>query len=141
MNNHMDKREEQYYELSFYTLAHPDMSFIHQHLVDAYAAQTADETTKSISIAFSLVGLYLYVERGFTGRQVQQFHMKMAKNKRPWPKIALPANRGTINVSDVLAVSPGPERGEMIRSWCETVWGAYKDNRTAIVQLVAQFGA
>ena len=30
--------EELFHELSFYTLAHPDPAFIHQHIVDAYAA-------------------------------------------------------------------------------------------------------
>ena len=135
----MDKREEQYNELSFYTLSHQDKSFIHQHIVDAQGAQTADENTKPIRIIFSLVGLYLYVERGFTGKQVQQFHTEMVKNKRLWPKIVLPAKRGEINVSDVLAVSPGAERDKMIRKWCETVWDAYKDSRASIVNLVEQF--
>jgi len=134
----MNKREEQYNELSFYTLSHQDSSFIHQHIVDAQIAQIADEKTKAISITFSLVGLYLYVEKDFTGRQVQQFHMEMAKNKRQWPKIVLPAKRGEINVSDVLAVSPGQERDNMICKWCESVWDAYIDNRTTIVNLVEQ---
>ena len=134
----MNKREEQYNELSFYTLSHQDSSFIHQHIVDGQIAQIADEKTKAISITFSLVGLYLYLEKDFTGRQVQQFHMEMAKNKRQWPKIVLPAKRGEINVSDVLAVSPGQERDNMIRKWCESVWDAYIDNRTTIVNLVEQ---
>ena len=135
----MDKREEQYNELSFYTLSHQYISFIHQHIVDAQTAQTADETTKSISITFALAGLYLYVEREFTGRQVQLFHMKMAKDKRQWPKFVLPVTRGNINVSNVLAVSPGAERDKMIRKWCESVWNAYKENRTIIVNLIARF--
>ena len=138
-NIFMDKREEQYNELSFYTLSHQDMSFIHQHIVDAQGAQTADENTKSIRIIFSLVGLYLYVERDFTGRQVQQTHMIMAKRKRQWPKIFLPTKRGEIDVSDVMAASPGQDRDKMIRKWCETVWDAYKENRATIVNLVEQF--
>ncbi len=66
--------QEQYYELSFYTLAHPDKDFIHQHIVDAYAAQTASEKTKPITIYFSLAGLYLFIEKDYTGRQVQKAH-------------------------------------------------------------------
>ena len=34
--------KEQFHELSFYTLAHRDPTFIHQHIVDAYTAQHAD---------------------------------------------------------------------------------------------------
>lgn len=135
----MDRKVQQYNELSFYTLAQSDISFIHQHIVDAHIAQTADEMTKSISITFSLVGLYLYIERNFTGRQVQQIHMNMAKNKRQWPKFVLPVLRGDINVSDVLAASPGTERDKMIRKWCESVWDAYKESRGTIIFLVEQY--
>ena len=135
----MDKKEQQFNELAFYTLELKDGSFIHQCIVDAQTAQTADEKTKPISITFSLTGLYLYVERNFTGKQVQQFHIKMAKDKRQWPIFVLPAMRGDIDVSDVLAVSPGTERDEMIRKWCVTVWDAYKENRAAIIYLVEQF--
>lgn len=135
----MSNSEEQYLELSYYTLSHPDASFIHQHIVDAQAAQTADENTKPIKITFALVGLFLYLERGFTGKQVQQAHVEMSKNKIQWPKLSLPAARGRIAVADVLAVSPGAERDEMIGKWCETVWEAFKENRNTIVDLVKQF--
>ena len=75
---------DDFHELTFYTLAHPDAAyFIHQHIVDAYQAQTADEHTKPIAIIFSLAGLYLFAEQGYTGKMVQQVHMKMAGNKKP----------------------------------------------------------
>jgi flavodoxin len=135
----MNKKEQQYHELSFYTLSHPDPAFIHQHIVDAYTAQTANEKTKAISITFSLAGLYLYIEKKFTGKQVQQFHQKMAENKKEWPELILPEKRGNIDVSGVLAASPGPERDKMIRKWCKSVWNAYKDNRAAITDLVEQY--
>lgn len=124
--------QEQYCELSFYTLAHPDVSFIHQHIVDAHTAQTADAATKPIAIIFSLVGLYLFVEKKYTGKKIQQIHMKMAGNKKGWPAIILPAERGNISVSDVLATPPGPQRDEMIYKWCASVWDAYQDNSETI---------
>jgi Family of unknown function (DUF5946) len=76
--------DDLYHELSCYTLTHPDPSFIHQHIVDAYTAQNANEITKPIAVVFALIGLYLHVEKNFTGRQVQRFHMKLAKIRRPW---------------------------------------------------------
>ena len=133
----MDTKEEQFQELSFYTLSLRDEVFIHQHIVDAYAAQTADKSTKAIKITFALVGLYLFVERNFSGREVQLFHVKMSKNKRPWPEFVLPLKRGDINVSDVLAISPGSDRINTVRKWCESVWEAYKINRSEIVSLTA----
>jgi hypothetical protein len=63
--------QEQYDELAYYTLAHPDPGFIHQNIVDAFAAQTATEADKPIKIAFALVGLYLCTVKGRTGRQAQ----------------------------------------------------------------------
>ena len=76
-------RDVKFNELIFYTLGHPDMAyFIHQHVVDAYTAQNADEKTKPIAITFALAGLYLYVEMKYSGRQVQLAHIQMSKNKK-----------------------------------------------------------
>ncbi len=130
--------QEQYNELSFYTLAHQDKSFIHQHIVDAQTAQTTDANTKPISIIFSLVGLYLFIEKNYSGRQVQQIHTQMAKNKKTLPTITLPSKRGDINVSDVLEKPPGEERDKMIRKWCVSVWEAYQNNRETIMNIMQE---
>ncbi len=115
-------------ELSFYTLSHPDpVYFIHQHIVDAYHAQTADQRTKPITIIFALIGLHLFVNKNYTGRQVQLVHMQLAKNKKTWPILTLPASRGSILVSDVLKAAPGIQRDQMIKEWCRDVWNAYAD--------------
>src|SRR5262249_34900967 len=71
----MTVEERDYHELCYYTLAHGDPSFIHQHVVDAFAAQNSGEHDKPIRLTFALVGLYLHVERGLSGRQVQRAHM------------------------------------------------------------------
>jgi len=54
---------QQFYELSYYTLAHPGPASIHQHVVDAFTAQTGDRGLKPIAVAFALTGLCLYLER------------------------------------------------------------------------------
>lgn len=134
-----NKSEEAFNELVFYTLSLQDASFIHQHVVDAYGVQTADSETKPIRVVFSLIGLYLYLEKNYTGKQVQHFHMLMSKNKIQWPKILLPEKRGDITVSNVLAAAPGLERDKMIKRWCEEVWESYKKNRPSIMALVKQY--
>jgi hypothetical protein len=126
---------ELYYELSYYTLAHPDPSFIHQLMVDAYAAQHADETTKPIAIVFALLGLYLHVDKGFTGKQVQKAHMQLAKYRRQWVRPHCPVNRGEIEISHVIAAVPGTPRDAMIHQWCASVWSAWKENCQPIVEL------
>jgi hypothetical protein len=128
---------EQYNELSYYTLEHPDKKyFIHQHIVDAYTAQKADENTRPIAITFALVGLYLHVEKNYSGKQVQIAHVRMSKNKKVWPDTKLPEKRGDITISKVLNTTPGTERDLMIKGWCISVWQAFEENHKAIASLV-----
>jgi hypothetical protein len=132
----MTSDQDLYNELSYYTLSHPDPAFLHQHIVDAYAAQHADAGTKPIVIVFGLIGLYLHLERNFTGRQVQQAHMRLVKRRKKWPPLTPPKDVGAITVSAVLAASPGRERDAMIRKWCESVWKAWRDSRPQIRALL-----
>ena len=97
-----------YHELSAYTLSHGGTAFIHQHVVDAFAAQRADADSKAIGVTFALAGLYLHVEHGVTGRDVQRIHMLMARRKREWPTFALPPERGAMTAIDVMAARQAP---------------------------------
>jgi hypothetical protein len=47
-NRFRASEQQAYDELQCYTLGHSDPGFIHQHVVDAWAAQHADERTKPI---------------------------------------------------------------------------------------------
>lgn len=132
----MDREQEIYNELCFYTLAHGDASFIHQHVVDAFAAQTADEDDKPIKLTFALAGLYLHVEKHFNGRQVQLAHMKFGRVKQTWPVFFLPSERGAVTVGNVLNAPAGPGRDEMIHKWCNSVWEAFSGNREIIENLL-----
>jgi hypothetical protein len=125
-----------YHELTCYTLAHPDPSFIHQHVVDAYAAQHADETTKPIGIVFALAGLYLYLEKDFTGRQVQKAHMRLANHRKQWEQPTFPLERGAVVISDVVAAPAGEQRDALIREWCASVWSAWREDREQVIALV-----
>jgi hypothetical protein len=122
-------------ELSFHTLELRDSAFIHQHIVDAFAVQHADADTRPIAIVFGLIGLYLYLEKNFTGRQVQRAHMQLARYRRQWIAPPIPQQRATIGVADVLAAEPGPARHAMIRRWCEAVWQDWQYSRPQITSL------
>src|SRR2546425_4364741 len=111
--------------LSYYTLAHGDPAFIHQHLVDAYGAQHVRRQSRStIGAAFALAGLYLAVERGFTGRRVQKMHVLMASKSKQWPRFEPPGDLGPLTVADVLEVQPGAARDQELMRWCAGVWAA-----------------
>jgi hypothetical protein len=134
----MSPGESAYHELCYYTLAHRGETFIHQHVVDAFAAQDANGNGKPIRLAFALVGLYLHVERRFSGKQVQLAHMTLARRSRAWPSFPLPPDRGRITAADVLAVPAGPSRDEMIHEWCACVWEEFGESRQGVEALLKE---
>jgi hypothetical protein len=136
----MESEQDAYDELRCYTLAHRDPSFIHQHVVDAFIAQHADAQTKPIALTFSLIGLYLAVEKQLSGRHVQRVHMQLARHKRPWPAFALPDNRGSITALDVVAAPEGRERDKAIHAWCACVWGVFHLSHETVIDLLHQHG-
>lgn len=98
-----------------------------------------------MAIVFALMGLYLHLEKGFTGREVQLAHMKLAREKHQWPPIALPQAdsnglRGAMSAADVMRHPAGPERDAAIDDWCRAVWTAYAGAREAIVVLMKEHG-
>ncbi len=97
---------------------------MHQHVVDTYAIQTANDDTKPIAVVQALVGLYLHVEHGLTGRQVQRVHKILADRRPEWPRISLPSNRSPMTVRDVLARRPGVARDHAIEEWASQTWTA-----------------
>ena len=106
-----------YDEIYVYAGSRGRETFILQLVVDAHGAQMASDATKPIALVFALIGLFLHVEKAFTGLQVQQVHMRLGRTKHPWPAIVLPAERGSTTADDVLKVPAGPERDAAISAW------------------------
>lgn len=136
----MQSELDAYHELSAYTLTHGDLTFIHQHVVDAWAAQHAVEGGKPIGLTFALAGLYLHLEKGFSGRQVQRAHMEMGRQKRQWPRLDLPPHRGVVTALHVMAAPQRPPRDKAIDDWCRSVWEAFSANRQAVDALLRDYG-
>jgi hypothetical protein len=107
-------------------------------VVDAFTVQNADESTKPIAVVFGLIGLYLYLEKGFTGRLVQQMHMRLTRRRKEWPRLPLPSQQATLAIADVLRVPPGKARDEKIHEWCESVWRTWQSTRPQIVAVLKQ---
>jgi hypothetical protein len=124
-------------EVYVYTMGRP--GFILQHVVDTFAVQTANADTKPIGVVFGLVGLYLHVEKQFSGRQVQEAHMKLGRRKREWPRVCLPQDRGGMTIADVLSAPAGAERDMAIDNWCRAVWTAFAGNRQTIIDLLQEY--
>ena len=126
-------------ELTYYTLAHGDPAFIHQHVVDAYGAQHVRQSASTIGAAFALAGLYLAVERDFTGRQVQKMHILMARASKQWPRFAPPDPLGPLTVADALTGEPGPTRDQAIMRWCASVWTDWSAEQARVRAMVDRF--
>lgn len=109
-------------------------------MVDVWAAQHADEGTKPVALTFALIGLYLHVERGFTGREVQRVHMRLGGGKHEWPRFVLPLERGSVTAAHVMAAPAGAERDRVIDEWCKTVWGAFEGSRQLVAELLSRHG-
>src|SRR5690349_20823813 len=109
----MHSEVDAYHELCAYTLTHGDPAFLHQHVVDAWAAQHPGDG-KPIGVFFALAGLYLHVERGFTGREVQRAHMQLGKRRETWPAMPAPSTAATMSAASVIAAPAGAERDAAI---------------------------
>jgi hypothetical protein len=116
-------------ELQCSTVAKQDPEFIHQYAVDAYEAQHAGGPTRNITVAFGLIGLYLALEKGYTGRQVQLVHMRIAKMRKDWPRPEPPDEPAFLTVMDVLKAGTDREKDAMIRKWMTSVWESWGDRR------------
>lgn len=118
-----------YISLMGYTMSLGDAEFAHQYAVDAYAAQHPGPPGKPISTVFALIGLYLALERGYTGRQVQLVHMQIAR--QPWPYLPPPATPGNITVAHLLD-TPEADRPAKLRSWMQSVWSSWAEQQAWI---------
>ncbi len=126
---------ERYHELTAYTLSLGDPDFVHQHVVDAYAAQHSGPAVDGRRTGLALIGLYLYLERGFSGRSVQQAHTRLARRSGPWPPVSVTAPITGLTVDDILATPPGPRRPSLVHEWAVVVWRAWEDRRPDVTVL------
>src|SRR5579872_6738537 len=99
--NALTSCRELLFELSYYTLSLKDEDFIHQLIVDTYAAQHSGEKVKPITTLFALIGLFLVNEKHFSGKQVQLAHMALSKKTKNWPHFVVPIEKNWLTVQNV----------------------------------------
>ena len=130
----MDSIRAAYDEVYVYAMGRP--GFILQHVVDAFAVQSATPDSKTIGVVFGLIGLYLRVEKQLSGHKIQEIHRQLASRKRGWPNMHIPENRGEVTVLEVLQTTAASERDIAIDRWCRCVWTAFGHNRPAVISLL-----
>jgi hypothetical protein len=126
------------HKLSYYTLELRDPEFIHQLIVDTYMAQHFGQKVKPMGITFALVGLYLVNEKGYTGKMVQDVHVRLANANlsKSWPYFPQPTKKSSITVKTVLE---SPDKKKAIKDWSESVWDIWKDQKGSIAELLGNF--
>lgn len=118
-----------------FAFQHPD--FHHQLSVDAYGAQHADGVSRNIITAYALIGLYLALEKNYTGRQVQHVHSIIPKQS--WEKLEPPATTGTLTVQDVLKATTEEELYAAMKKWAQAVWDSWSAHHAFIKEKTALY--
>jgi uncharacterized protein DUF5946 len=117
----------------------------HQLTVDAYGAQHADRDGSGIRVAYSLVGLFLALERGMHGVDVRQVHQRMGKPGPSWPRFPRPDDIGRLTVLDVAMAgaraSSAPGHARAVTEWATSVWQAWSAQHQAVAALADRFAA
>jgi hypothetical protein len=123
-------------EVAGYTAAHIGLlENWHQMCVDAYLCQHVGPGTKAISICFGLNGLYMMLERGFTGLQARAAHGYQAENFTAWPRFEPPPDVGPLTAVDVALAGSPEEHVDLVRRWGRQVWDAWSHAHEEIAAL------
>lgn len=125
-----------YGRLTVYSIAHKSPDFLHQHVVDTYGAQHVSDEAPALLPAFALIGLHLWLDRGYTGKQVKETHARLARTKRDWPRFETPHREWTMTMLDPLEAPEGPERDAVIEAWARSVWAVWEPRHADIAALV-----
>ncbi len=131
-------------EVTGFELEHTaQLGRFHQLMVDAYGAQHADAAGSGIRVAYSLVGLFLALERGLNGLQVRRVHQLMGKPEASWPRFPRPAELGQLTVLDVALAGAraGSVEGhaKAVEKWARLVWEAWSAQHDAVAALSDRF--
>ncbi len=84
---------------------------------------------------FGLIGLYLALEKGYTGRQVQLAHMKIASRRKDWPRLEPPDRIAELTVMDVLRAETDQEKEKILMKWAESVWEIWEDQHSWVREI------
>jgi hypothetical protein len=130
-----------YGEVTGFELDHlVELGKLHQLTVDTYGAQHGGGQSSGLGLAYSLVGLFLALERGAGGDQVRALHQRMGRPDDSWPTFV--SVKGAVTVLDVANAGARAEsvRGhaEAIERWAQSVWEAAKPQHEEIAGLAAR---
>lgn len=127
-------------EVAGFELAHQTLlGTYHQLTVDAYGAQHCGSDGRGIRIAYSLVGLHLALDRGWSGLAVRRAHQEMGRPQPSWPAFARSADVGALTVLDVAEAGARagsvPGHAGEVQRWAAAVWAAWAPRHAEVAAL------
>jgi uncharacterized protein DUF5946 len=127
-------------EVEGFELAHAQLvARFHQLTVDAYGAQHSGGDGRGIRIAYSLVGLHLALDRGWSGVAVREAHQRMGRPQPSWPAFVRPSDVGSLTVLDVALAGTraGSVSGhaDAVQRWAAAVWAAWAPRHAEVASL------
>jgi hypothetical protein len=127
-------------EVAGFELTHPELvGRFHQLTVDTYGAQHSGGDGRGIRIAYSLVGLHLALDRGWSGLAVREAHQGMGRPLPSWPAFPRPAEVGTATVLDVARAGARANsvagHAAAVQRWAAAVWAAWESHHSEVVAL------
>ena len=129
---------QEFGQLTAYNLQQSSDDFGHQVAVDSYAAQHPGPPAKRVTLWFALAGLYLALEEGWTGRQVQVAHQRLARLDKVGPDLDHPVVPRGMTVGDVMAANAGDDRNTALINWARVVWKAWSPCHSVIAASLPQ---
>ena len=115
-------------EVTAFGMLHPEtLGRWHQTCVDAYAAQHTGPRMKPITLCFALNGLFLVIERRWSGIAAREAHAHLAKTvpHQSWPRLRKPDDVGSVTVLDVVLAADPEDQAVAIEKWGTSVWEAW----------------
>ena len=130
-------------EVEGFELAHLELAGrFHQLTVDAYGAQHSGGDGRGIRIAYSLVGLHLALDRGWSSVAVRTAHQGMGRPQASWPAFTRPPGVGDLTVLDVAAagarVGSVSGHADAVQRWAGAVWTAWAPWHEEVAALTDQ---
>jgi hypothetical protein len=130
-------------EVIGFELLHPTLAGrCHQLTVDAYGAQHAGPPTGYVYVSYSLVGLYLALERGWSGTDIRALHQRMGHPDPSWPLFQRPLLTAGVTIADVAEAGArvGSVEGHAasVERWAKSVWSSWADQRAVVIGLTTR---
>ncbi|TAH48627.1 MAG: hypothetical protein EYC68_20175 [Chloroflexota bacterium] len=109
-------------------------------VIDAYAVQHHGKTERRAiqSVNAHLVALYLQLEKGYKGEQVNVALQRVLKFADEFVWLEPPTPNGTLTIADVLRAETSEEQANAIENYARDIWRAWKVHRAAVVKWVAK---